>query len=65
MKTSYGENPNRFPALNTLSPCPKRICDANPDLQMHMNTHRMSITPKVIQDLLDELEGQSKAGCAL
>jgi hypothetical protein len=36
--------------------------------QVFGNTYRMSITPKAIQDLLDEFEAlkqKSKAGCAL
>jgi hypothetical protein len=49
---------------------PHDICDAIPervdsiDLDeqcVHMNTYRMSITPKAIQDLVDELEASKQS----
>jgi hypothetical protein len=64
-----GKSP-AFRAVDTLSPIPPRICDANPeradliDLDEQyvlMNTFRMSITPKAIQDLLDELESSKQS----
>jgi hypothetical protein len=64
-----GKSPLGFAALNTLFPLPNQFCDANPeradaiDLDyMCSDEHywRMSITPKAIQDLLDELEASKQ-----
>jgi hypothetical protein len=69
MTTSYGEIPGRFAALNTLSPglngfatqtwtC--RFITLDEECVL-MNTFQQSITPKAIQDLLDELEASKQS----
>ena len=52
-------------SLVPLSPS-HRICDAYPESSFDrayvlMNTYRVSITPKAIQDLLDELEASKQS----
>ena len=69
MTTSYGEIPGRLAALNTLSTLPKDLrrkpgpadSIALDEKCVPMNTFRMSITPKAIQDLLDELEASKQS----
>jgi hypothetical protein len=65
MTTSYGEVPGMVAPLAPHSPS-HRICDAYPESSLDrkcvlMNTKPRSITPKAIQDLLDELEASKQS----